>query len=128
MFADYIGVKYAVSCFSGTSALMLLHQTLQLEKEDEIITQSLTFSAVGFAMKQSGVKIVFADCSESRFTLSFLPSKKNKTIYGPVARIPTDIPRDVTRAGHPAFGRSNRLSVRAKRVFWQHFIISTGRS
>jgi len=70
MFADYIGVKYAVSCFSGTSALMLLHQTLQLEKEDEIITQSLTFSAVGFAMKQSGVKIVFADCSENKFTLS----------------------------------------------------------
>ena len=70
MFADYIGVKYAVSCFSGTSALMLLCQTLQLEKGDEIITQSLTFSAVGFAMKQSGIKIVFADCSENKFTLS----------------------------------------------------------
>lgn len=70
MFADYIGVKYAVSCFSGTSALMLLSQTLKLKEDDEIITQSLTFSAVGFAMKQSGSKIIFADCSKNRFTLS----------------------------------------------------------
>ena len=79
MFADYIGVKYAISCFSGTSALVLLSPTFNLKEGDEIITQSLTFSAVGFAMKQSGVKIVFADCSESRFTLSPEDVKKKIT-------------------------------------------------
>ena len=79
MFADYIGVKYAISCFSGTSALMLLSQTFDLKEGDEIITQSLTFSAVGFAMKQSGVKIVFADCSANRFTLSPEDVKKKIT-------------------------------------------------
>ena len=79
MFADYIGVKYAISCFSGTSALMLLSPTFNLKEDDEIITQSMTFSAVGFAMKQSGVKIVFADCSENKFTLSPEDVKKKIT-------------------------------------------------
>tara|TARA_B100001123_G_scaffold436933_1_gene568214 strand:+ start:1950 stop:3056 length:1107 start_codon:yes stop_codon:yes gene_type:complete len=79
MFADYIGVKYAISCFSGTSALMLLSPTFNLQKDDEIITQSMTFSAVGFAMKQSGVKIVFADCSKNKFTLSPEDVKKKIT-------------------------------------------------
>ena len=60
-FADYIGVKYAVSCASGTSALALLCPTLKIKEGDEVILQSLTFTADAFAMHQAGAKIVFAD-------------------------------------------------------------------
>ena len=45
MFAQYIGVKYAVSCASGTSALSLLLPTLKVGKGDEVILQSLPFTA-----------------------------------------------------------------------------------
>ena len=69
-FANYIGVKYAVSCASGTSAISLLCPTLQIKEGDEVILQSLTFTADAFAMHQSGAKIVFADCSKDKFTIS----------------------------------------------------------
>ena len=69
-FAEYIGVKYAVSCASGTSALSLLCSTLKINLGDEVILQSLTFTADAFAIHQSGAKIIFADCSKDRFTIS----------------------------------------------------------
>lgn len=75
-FAKYIGVKYAVSCASGTSALLLLWKTLNLKLGDEIIMQSLTFSADGFALKQSGAKIIFADCEPKSFCISLDDVKK----------------------------------------------------
>jgi perosamine synthetase len=68
-FAKYIGVKYAISCASGTGALSLLFKTLNLKKGDEVIMQSLTFSADGFALLQSGAKIIFADCKPGKFTV-----------------------------------------------------------
>ncbi len=78
-FAEYIGVKYAVSCASGTSALSLLCSTLGIKPGDEVIIQSLTFTADAFAMHQSGAKIVFADCSKDRFTISPEDVKKKIT-------------------------------------------------
>lgn len=96
-YAKYIGVKYAKSCFSGTSALTLLFSTLKLKKDDEVIIQSLTFSADAFALKQSGAKIIFADSSKDQFSICPTDVEKkitNKTkiimpthLYG----IPADI-------------------------------------
>ena len=78
-FAKYIGTKYAKSCFSGTSALTLLFSTLKLQKDDEVIIQSLTFSADAFALKQSGAKIIFADSSKDQFTICPLDVEKKIT-------------------------------------------------
>ena len=68
-FANYIGVKYAISCASGTAALSLLFKTLNLKKGDEVIMPALTFSADGFALLQSGAKLVFVDCSPKSFCM-----------------------------------------------------------
>lgn len=78
-FASYIGTKYAISCASGTSALLLMWNTLDLKPGDEIIMQSLTFSADGFALKMSGAKIVFADCEPDSFCISIEDIKKKIT-------------------------------------------------
>jgi len=78
-FAEYIGVKYAKSCFSGTSALMLLFSTLELKKNDEVIMQSLNFSADAFALKQSGAKIIFADSAKEQFSICPIDVKKKIT-------------------------------------------------
>ena len=68
-FAKYIGVKYAVSCASGTSATSLLCPTLQIKPGDEVILQSLTFTADAWAMHQAGAKIIFADCAKNTFSI-----------------------------------------------------------
>ena len=78
-FAKYIGVKYAISCASGTGALSLLFKTLNLKKGDEVIMQSLTFSADGFALLQSGAKIIFVDCKPGKFTIDLDDIKKKIT-------------------------------------------------
>ena len=54
-------------------------ETLNLKPGDEVIMQSLTFSADGFAMKQSGAKIVFADCERERFNISIDDIKRKIT-------------------------------------------------
>lgn len=68
-FANYIGVKYAISCASGTAALALLFKTLKLKKDDEVIMPALTFSADGFALLQSGAKLIFVDCFPNSFCM-----------------------------------------------------------
>jgi len=69
-FTEYQGVKYAKSCFSGTSALMMAMRALNIGKGDEVIIPALTFSADAFAISWAGARVVFADCSSGRFTLS----------------------------------------------------------
>ena len=68
-FAKYIGVKYVVSCASGTSATSLLCPTLQIKPGDEVILQSLTFTADAWAMHQAGAKIIFTDCAKDTFSI-----------------------------------------------------------
>jgi len=68
-FAEYIGVKYAVSCASGTSAISLLCPTLKIKPGDEVILQSLTFTADAWAMHLAGAKIIFADCAKNTFSI-----------------------------------------------------------
>ena len=73
-FASYIGTKYAISCTSGTSALLLMWETLGLNPGDEIIMPS--FTADGFALKMSGAKIIFADCEPNSFCIDIEDIKK----------------------------------------------------
>ena len=56
--------------------MSLLWETLNLKPGDEVIMQSLTFSADGFAMKQSGAKIVLLTVNE-RFNISIDDIEKN---------------------------------------------------
>ncbi len=78
-FAEYVGVKYAKTCFSGSSALILAMQTLNIGKGDEVIIPSLTFSADAFAVSQAGAKVIFVDCSPNRFNLDTEDVKKKIT-------------------------------------------------
>ena len=51
-------------------------ETLGLKPGDEIIMQSLTFTADGFALKMSGAKIIFADCEPNSFCIDIEDIKK----------------------------------------------------
>lgn len=64
-FAAYCGVKEAISCNNGTSALHLALEALGIGPGDEIIVPTLTYIATANAVRYCGATPVFVD-SEPR--------------------------------------------------------------
>ena len=60
-FASYVGSKYAVATVNGTSALHISLILADVNKNDEVITQPLTFIATCNAISYIGAKPVFID-------------------------------------------------------------------
>lgn len=62
-FAEYIGVKHAVSCNSGTAALQLAMQALNI-KGKEVVVPPMSFFATVSSVIMSGNTPVFSDVDE----------------------------------------------------------------
>lgn len=60
-FAQYLGMKYAITATSGTAALHLALTSLEIGKGDEVIVPSFTMIAPVFAILYTGAKPVLAD-------------------------------------------------------------------
>lgn len=63
-FADYIGVKHAIMCGSGTQALYLAYKALGIGPSDEVITVGHTFSATFDQIVAVGATPVLVDIGE----------------------------------------------------------------
>ena len=59
--ADYLNIKHAISCASGTDALHLALRALDIGPDDEVITPSFTFAATAEAIRYVNAKPVFID-------------------------------------------------------------------
>ena len=59
--AHYTGAKYAVAVVNGTAALQIALQLAGVERDNEVITQPLTFVATVNAIAHCGAKPVFID-------------------------------------------------------------------
>lgn len=70
VFADYIGVKHAISVSSCTAALHLAMRVLNIKPGDEVIVPVFTFAATANAPLFCGAKPVFADINEKTFNIS----------------------------------------------------------
>jgi len=70
LFADFIGVKYAVSVNSGTAALHLAIRALNLKPGDEVIVPVFTFAATANAVLYCGANPTFADIDPKTFNVS----------------------------------------------------------
>ena len=68
--AIYTGAKKAVVCVSGTNALHMAMLLVGVEREDEILTQALTFIATCNAISYIGAHPVFIDVDKVTLGLS----------------------------------------------------------
>ena len=70
MVAEYTGAKKAVVCVNGTNALHMAMMLVGVERDDEVITQALTFIATCNAINYIGAHSVFIDVDRDTMGLS----------------------------------------------------------
>ena len=68
--AKYAGCSRAVVCVSGTNALHMSMMLVGVERDDEVLTQALTFIATCNAISYIGAHPVFIDVDKSTMGLS----------------------------------------------------------
>ena len=68
-FAEFCGVRYAVSCSSGTAALHVALMALGIGPGDEVIVPTLTFVATANAVTYCGGRPRFVDIEPDTWTL-----------------------------------------------------------
>lgn len=71
--AEYTGSKYAVAAMNGTAALHIALMLSGVKRDDEVITQPLTFIATANAIAYTGANPVFIDVDKD--TLGISPYK-----------------------------------------------------
>lgn len=69
-FARSVGSKYAIATVNGTAALHISLLLAGVEREDEVITQPLTFIATANAISYCGAKPIFLDVDRDTMGLS----------------------------------------------------------
>ena len=66
---DYLRVKHAVGCSSGTAALVLALRACGVCPGDEVITTPFTFFATAEAISSIGAVPVFVDVKQDDYTI-----------------------------------------------------------
>jgi perosamine synthetase len=68
--AAFTGAKYAVATVNGTAALHVALELIGVARDDEVITQALTFIATCNALSYAGAHAVFVDVDRDTMGLS----------------------------------------------------------
>lgn len=76
VFAEYIGVKYAVAVATGTAALHLSAMALNVKPGGRVITTPITFAASANCVRYCGGEVVFADIDPETYLLDIRKVKE----------------------------------------------------
>lgn len=68
-FAEYVGVKHAISVGNGTDALVLTLKAMGIGEGDEVITTPFTFFATAESISAVGATPVFVDVRKDTFNI-----------------------------------------------------------
>jgi UDP-2-acetamido-2-deoxy-ribo-hexuluronate aminotransferase len=66
----FTGVKHAITCSSGTDALLLAMMAMDIQPDDEIITTPFTFAATAETIALMKAKPVFVDIEPDTFNIN----------------------------------------------------------
>jgi perosamine synthetase len=95
--ANICGRKFATSTSSGTAALDIIFNSLDLKSDDEIITSNFSIISCSNSIMRNGGKVVLVDVCEKTFNMTFEGirdkySKKTKAILIPhIYGLPVDL-------------------------------------
>lgn len=78
-FAKYISVDYCVGVANGTDAIEMAVQSLGLNCDDEIITQSNTYVATCFGVTSNNIKLKLVDIDEDTYQMNLDELEKKIT-------------------------------------------------
>lgn len=67
--AEYVGVKHAICCSSGTVAIQMAMMALNIQPGDEVITSPFSFFAAPEMMMLLGIKPVYVDIDPKTYNL-----------------------------------------------------------
>jgi len=82
--ADYVGVKHALACASGTDALLLALMALEIGPGDVVFTSPFTFIATAEVVGLLGATVVFVDIAPQTFNVD--PGKLKQAIAAVVQK------------------------------------------
>lgn len=110
--AKFAGVKHAISCASGTDALLMVLMGLGVGSGDAVFTSSFTFIATAEVIQLLGATPVFIDIDPDTFNIDIkaleravIRLKEKQPYLNPKAVIPVDLfglPCDYDRIGAAA--------------------------
>ena len=95
--AEYVGMKYAITFSSGTSALHGAMNAAGLQKGDYAITTALTFVATSNSILYTGAEPLFADIDPKTLCLDVMKAEEIAKKY--IGKIKAIVP--VSFAGYP---------------------------
>ena len=78
-FANYINTDYCIGVANGTDAVEIAVQSLDLNKDDEIITQANTYVATCFGVTNNHLKLKLVDVVENTYQMDLDKLEKSIT-------------------------------------------------
>ena len=68
--SDYVGIKYCISCSSGTDALLIPLMAYGIGHGDAVITTPFTYIATAEVISLLGAEPVFVDIYDSTYNMN----------------------------------------------------------